>query len=671
MNAARAVVSVLLLVVGAMLVAGPLGAADCLRPVGELPEGPALAVDMEGSLAAFGRGRVLVLADLTDPSDPVELGSVVLPGVVQSVELTATHAWVVAGPVGLIGVDVTDPSQPAIVSHLPAGLAGEDAIAVDVAADAGHVYLLEQPEGQPYRFSRLRVIDISDPGAPWDVGSFVSSEPPDAVAVAGDFVVMTDAFRLRVIDVSHPETPFTIGWTYLGSYTWTDALVASGSHAFVMTDNGLLSVDFTDPRNPLWETLLATAGCGTLALDGNLAVAGCPDPWSGLSGSGIRVFDVSDPAQPIELAFLETSQPVIGVAAGRGMALAAAGRAGLRVVELSEPSQPVEVAVLKARDTVEWVATQGSIALIGSSHQMTLVDVSDPAHPAARADLAVPFLATYHRPALEGSLAFVGSYRPPGIAVFDVSELGDPEQLTFLHLEDDPRGLDVNESRLYALAGPALAVIDVADPEFPAVVGEARAGEGGYTNLVAYDRGQVTVTNVPCPWADPSLCFWSLQLFDVARPDQPQLLDTLYHVAAVAIAPRGSFNFVAGEAGTVDGIIVVDVQVPTRLLAVAGLDLIGYPMSMVVDERVAYLTTRRSHYFHAVQAVSVWDPLHPSLMGEHPTPGQALDLALSGNTLFVADGDAGLLLLDATDCAFPPPRHPAGRLAPRQVTTRP
>lgn len=47
MNAARAVVSVLLLAVGAMLVAGPVGAVDCLRPVGKLPEGLALAVDME------------------------------------------------------------------------------------------------------------------------------------------------------------------------------------------------------------------------------------------------------------------------------------------------------------------------------------------------------------------------------------------------------------------------------------------------------------------------------------------------------------------------------------------------------------------------------------------------------------------------------------------------
>ena len=69
MNAARAVVSVLLLGAGAMILAGPLGATDCLRPVGELPEGPSLAVDMEDSLAAFGRGRVLLL-DATECAFP-------------------------------------------------------------------------------------------------------------------------------------------------------------------------------------------------------------------------------------------------------------------------------------------------------------------------------------------------------------------------------------------------------------------------------------------------------------------------------------------------------------------------------------------------------------------------------------------------------------------------
>ena len=69
MTARGTVVSVLLLVAGAMFLAGPLGATDCLRPVGELPEGPALAVDMEGSLAAFGRGRVLVL-DATECAFP-------------------------------------------------------------------------------------------------------------------------------------------------------------------------------------------------------------------------------------------------------------------------------------------------------------------------------------------------------------------------------------------------------------------------------------------------------------------------------------------------------------------------------------------------------------------------------------------------------------------------
>ena len=63
MNAARTVVSVLL-VAGAMLPARTPPAADCLRQVGELPEGPALAVDMHG-LSVARTARLLGVAEGT------------------------------------------------------------------------------------------------------------------------------------------------------------------------------------------------------------------------------------------------------------------------------------------------------------------------------------------------------------------------------------------------------------------------------------------------------------------------------------------------------------------------------------------------------------------------------------------------------------------------------
>ena len=73
----------------------------------------------------------------------------------------------------------------------------------------------------------------------------------------------------------------------------------------------------------------------------------------------------------------------------------------------------------------------------------------------------------------------MGSASPNGIAVFDISDPARPEQITFLHLSDNPRALDAAGSRLYAITENALLAIDVSDPGSPAVLGEVFAGEGG------------------------------------------------------------------------------------------------------------------------------------------------------------------------------------------------
>jgi hypothetical protein len=100
-------------------------------------------------------------------------------------------------------------------------------------------------------------------------------------------------------------------------------------------------------------------------------------------------------------------------------------------------------------------------------------------------------------------------------------------------------------------------------------------------------------------------------------------------------------------------VVVVDASNPAWLRVVAGLDLVTNPTSIEVGNGVAYVLTDPQLATHTVQLVSLRDPLHPWLIGEHRSPGEALDVALSGNILLVADGDAGLLLLDATECAFP------------------
>ncbi|HOC43626.1 MAG TPA: hypothetical protein PKJ99_11485 [Thermoanaerobaculales bacterium] len=663
MNAARTVVSVLL-VAGAMLPARTPPAADCLRQVGELPEGPALAVDMHGNVAAFGRGRVLVLVDLADPSNPVELGSVVLPGVVGSVELTATHAWVAAGPAGLIGVAVTDPRLPEVVSVQPASPAGEEWVAVDVDVAEGVAYLSEsvvRPWGQ---YTRLRIVDVSVPDAPADIGSYwAQGQTYASVVIAVNGLVLLGASNdLIVVDVSTPEHPRAIGrYTMYGDPR--DAVV-SGETVFALDGGGVEVLNISDPSHPVSAAYLPTGSRGAaLALEGDLLIVGGPDWYEWGDPFGAWIYDVSPPWLPTQLGFVETPAPVAGLAADGGLMLAAAGSAGLRVIDFSRPTQPVEMAALAARGSIRWAEAEGDLAVAGSSHQMTVVDVSNAAHPVELGELPLSFWPTEYPAELEGSLAFVGSYLPPGVAVFDVSSPAAPVMLSFLVLEHRPAGLDASGPKLYAAVETELVVIDIADPWSPEIIGQAPAGEGGAAMLVAADGGFVTVANSHCPWFPG--CYPTIERFDVVSPELPVLTDTLYDAIATAIAPSGELPFVAGGSRqTPGGVVVIDTSNPMWLRVVGGLDLDTHPTSIEVGNGVAYVLTDPPLATPWVQMVSLRDPLHPWLIGEHPTLGEALDVALSGNLLLVADGDAGLLLLDATECAFPPPRHPGGRLVP-------
>lgn len=161
----------------------------CLEPVAELPEGPARAVGLESDLAVFGSGRVLIVADLSEPSEPVELGRVVLTGVVRGIDVVEDRAYAAMGESGLAIIDLSDLSAPFILG----AVAAEFGETIDVVVGESHVYTVEIAHVTRYRNpTYLNVIDVSQPSQPVSVGSI--EEPlrvATKLAVSGDVVFLT------------------------------------------------------------------------------------------------------------------------------------------------------------------------------------------------------------------------------------------------------------------------------------------------------------------------------------------------------------------------------------------------------------------------------------------------------------------------------------------------
>ncbi|MBN2492989.1 MAG: hypothetical protein JXR96_00255 [Deltaproteobacteria bacterium] len=171
------------------------GAFGTLHPVA------ALAVD--GARAVLAGSQELVVAEISDPSQPAILGSATYPDLdAEAAALCGEHACVVSGALShrLRIFDLRDPEAIAELGSL--ALSGTSPKGAGIAVDGQTAYVANGTGG-------LRVIDVSDPARPVELGactSFadfatdVALSPPHAIVAAGVGVYLVD-----IRDPSHPQ----------------------------------------------------------------------------------------------------------------------------------------------------------------------------------------------------------------------------------------------------------------------------------------------------------------------------------------------------------------------------------------------------------------------------------------------------------------------------------
>jgi hypothetical protein len=133
------------------------------------------------------------------------------------VAVSGSHAWVVDRGDGLRVIDVSTPSNPVEVGHyLSSGTAWA------VAASGTIAFLADGTEG-------LRIIDISTPSSPGEIGSYNTPGFAMHVTVSDGIAYVADDLGLEVIDVSTPSSPFA-----LGSYEEFDTLATAAGSDYVL-----------------------------------------------------------------------------------------------------------------------------------------------------------------------------------------------------------------------------------------------------------------------------------------------------------------------------------------------------------------------------------------------------------------------------------------------------
>ena len=278
---------------------------------------------------------------------------------VQGVFLDGETAYLANGEDGLVILDLSDPANPVEVGRYPL----ESAKNVQVVEGVAYVVAQGVLQDNTALEDRVVVLDVADPANPLLLGEFTPEGPYvhrtlNEFAVEGDTFYLVTSDRLVVMDISDLGQPRNLGELSFNSNISSPGLCVADGVAYIQA-NTLTVVDLSDPANPV-ELAGFDGGWGSdvTVADGTAYLAG----WD----NGLTVLDVSDPSRPIKLGgFLELVGDYSQIPTG------AATRQTVLDVSLNG-----EIAYLTYRfglDHGTWTQAleSGVIAL----------DVSDPAHP--------------------------------------------------------------------------------------------------------------------------------------------------------------------------------------------------------------------------------------------------------------------------------------------------
>lgn len=623
----------------AVLTGATTMAQECPRLVGRWPYGPTevVAAGDDGTVY-IGSGSAFRAVDVTDPQSPTVVGELVVDDTVSSFAVHLNHAYLAAefaGSVGMRVIDISDPHNPQQVGTYER----EDwwsPLVID--AEGGLVYL---------DHGDLFIVDVSDPTAPILVGTW---EPPSGSIQAGSvdgqvaYLATSEwggANHIYVVDVSDPAHPMALGSL---SFDEEPRAVASVGHlVYLTTDPELVVIDASNPSAPVVVGSYSPSAppapeLGVLAVTGTTACVANNVPDG--SGDMVRIIDVSNPNDPVEVGSFPTGWWATGLAATAGFCLVASTPEGLQVADVSDPASAAVVGQLPGVGWSKDVDADGAIAVVADDwgHGLRVLDVSNPASPHEIGWLPYPGMWPT-RSELVGDLAYVAAGT---LWIVDVSEPSSPAELSITR----PAGFGscwdstvVGELAFLPLLDDqppsGLLVLDVANPALPYELG--RGGDWNSTGIAVDGAYAYTVGSD------------GLHVVDVSDPALPIPVGFFEAAWSPSLFPRVAVaDGLAVVAAELDALHVIDVSEPPSPAEVAVFDEMLFGPTDVALEGGRVLVS--DGYSSTLRIIDVTAPHAPFEVGASGLNLNGQGVSVSSDLAYVAAASGGVAIFDISGC---------------------
>jgi len=580
-----------------------------VRFVGNWPFGPSYAVahDSTRNLVFLGSGGGVYILDGSNPGNHVRLSDAIRTrGVVEDLffDSSLQDLYIVDG----VALEIWDVSS----SESPVKLGS-----YDTPGPAENVHVSGSFAYVAGRYSGLRIIDISIPSNPQEVGYYDASVRD--VYVSDIYAYVTCYQSLCVVDVSNPSNPHEVGLCETLSWAAGD-LYVSGSNAYVSDGyKGLGVIDVSMPSNPHEISYFDTPNSvRKVYVSGHYAYIADTDYDE---ENALRVIDISTPSELQEVGHYDISGWPYGIYVSGTNAYVADG--DLHVIDVSTPSTPQEVGYYDAPNWAVDVYLSDAYAYVVNGN-LHILDVSSPSNPQEVGYCDTPLSAcdVY----VSGHYAYVidANY---GLRVIDVSTSSDPQEVGSYDMPDGANDVYVSGSFAYIATDSGLRVIDVLTPSDPQEV-------GFFDTPGRVQEVCVSGTNAYVADGD-------LRVIDVSTPSTPQEVGhwggdhNVYDVYGSV-----SYAYVVADTGDLH---VIDVSTPSNPQKV-GYCFLYLSRDVHVLDPYAYVVSDMG--FAGLAVIDISTPSDPEMIGYYETPGEALGISVLDTDAYVADGAAGLQIYE-------------------------
>lgn len=581
-------------------------------------------VVVEGNYAYIGQGQGLVVLDISDESNPSEVGRVITSSMVNGVAVAGNCVYLLENGDSLVIVDITNPSSPKL-----AGRYDYDASSIVVAGD--YLYLGV--------YNGFDILDITNPFSPRNVGEYRYYTYPatygNVAAVSGNYAYVAlnyynEDSDFMIVDISNPSSP-----TLAGSYNAYNVcgVAISGNYAYI-TDSydGLVVLDISNSSSP---TFVSSYSTGFYGYESDVAVS---DNYAYIAdgGNGLTIVDVIDPSSPKPVSSYNTGYATEVVVAGN-YAYVINTDNGLVVVDITNPSTPTLAGsynnIVEARD----IFVENNYAyVIDTGNGLVSVDIINPYSPKTlgRYQIENPTNRAFtNKIAVSGNYAYLADQYNS----LEIVDITNPSSPRFVGDCDVGAAFDVALASNYAYVADLngnLVIVDITNPLSPRVIGR-------------YNTGNIAVgVDVVDNYAYVALRDSGLVIVDVTTPSSPELVGSYntgyYGGSTFDLAVADNYVYLANISNGRSGLSVIDVTNPSAPTLAGNLDGV-FATRIDISGNYAYIASYNSGLF----IVDITNPSSPTVIGHYDTAGTTFDSSLKENYTYVADGNNGLVVLKA------------------------